>query len=132
MLVAAHIMMAEAPAAHTEPQTGTACKRRKSTANALAAEYGLGPHEVSILSAKLAVEPKAVLAETLAHCCLCRKHRGGSISREELVEVWDAVPESYCNKDEKISEAHLIPATPPPSLRLPNSYPKPPQLSWRM
>ena len=86
MLVAAH-MMAEAPAAHTEPQTETACKRHKSTANALAAEYGLGPHEVSILSAKLAVEPKAVLAETLAHCCLCRKNRGGSISREELVEI---------------------------------------------
>ena len=56
--------------------------------------FDLKPEDLKILATKLQVEQRVALAETLSYSATCRMNRGEQVDTTNLLEIWDAIPES--------------------------------------
>ena len=70
--------------------------------------FGLRDTDVQALAERLGVATSEALPETLAHVALCKLKRGEECSRDDLVEIWDSIPEALKNKDNSLPGARIM------------------------
>ena len=82
-----------------------------SPANAFALtpyDFDLDENHVQKLAKQLGVPQADALCETLAHVALCKMSRGIKCLKEDLVEIWDAIPENLKMRDKSLPESRTL------------------------
>ena len=70
--------------------------------------FDLKPEDLKTLATKLQVAQRVALAETLSYSATCRMNRGEQVDSTNLLEIWDAIPESLKMRDRQLPEARII------------------------
>ena len=82
-----------------------------SPANAFAltpCDFDLDGNHVQKLAKQLGVPQADALCEALAHVALCKIPRGIECFKEDLVEIWDAIPENLKTRDKSLPESRTL------------------------
>ena len=102
-----NIRMGKVPAPTLCRPTTRAC-HRQTLSPLTPYDFDLDENHVQKLAKQLGVPQADALCETLAHVALCKMSRGIKRLKEDLVEIWDAIPENLKMRDKSLPESRTL------------------------